>query len=302
MPDSYDALIVGGGPAGLAAALVLGRCLRRVLVCDGGQQRNLASHAIHALPGHEGRRPVEFLAAARRELKRYPSVRVRRTTVEGIARRGAAFAFDCADGSSGLAATVLLATGLVDELPDIPRIGKFYGTSIHHCLYCDGFEYAGAPMLAYGAGDKSAGLALMMSHWSSDIAACCPDGPPGRKLRQRLAEKSIPVLRSPIVELVGAAGKLERVRFADGTSRACRSIFFSTGCSPGSALAEKLGCRRDKRGVVTIDSKTECTSEPGVYVAGDASRDVLLVAVAIGEGAKAAVAINRALLTQEGLL
>src|SRR5215216_2070032 len=114
-----DVLIVGGGPAGLSAALILGRCHRQVLVCDDGQQRNRASHAIHGLLGREGKSPPAFLEDARRDLARYESVSIKVTRVSEIRPVGDGFEFDCADGSTGIASKVLLATGLVDELPQV---------------------------------------------------------------------------------------------------------------------------------------------------------------------------------------
>lgn len=302
MDRALDTLIVGGGPAGLTAALVLGRCLRTVLLCDTGKQRNRAAHAIHAMPGQEGRAPSAFLADVRQELCRYPTIRLLETEVERVASNGGDFEFRCADGTTGSAATVLFATGLVDTLPSIPGIEKFYGGSVHHCVYCDGAEYEGQPLVACGDGDKGAALALMLSHWSADVVACCDETAPSADLEKRLADRRIPVITSRVRELVGKSPILEAVIFENGMRYSCSALFFSTGCTQGSKLVSQLGCLRDERGTIRTDPLTEETTVRGVYVAGDASRDVLLVAVAVGEGAKAGVAINRALLKADGLL
>jgi thioredoxin reductase len=301
MSDDYDALIVGGGPAGLGAALILGRCLRKVLVCDTGQQRNRKSHGIHGLPGHEGCSPQDYLESLREELNKYPTIHYRRSAVTEIARTGTSFEF-CADGRREKAKKVLLATGLVDKLPDWPMIDEYYGQSIHHCLYCDGAEYAGKSLLAYGESDKGAGLALMMRHWSEDVALCSANLLPSVEMQARLAIHNIPIINTEVSELIGTDGHLRSVRFANGETRRCLAIFFSTGCAQGSNFATDLGCRRDGEGKIITDPKTEETTASGIYVAGDASRDVLLIAVAVGEGIKAGVAINRALLTEAGLL
>jgi thioredoxin reductase len=295
-----DVLIVGGGPAGLSAALILGRCHRKALLCDDGHQRNMASRAIHGLLGREGRSPAAFLDEARQELARYKLIAMRVTRVTDITRAGDEFEFACADGTTGIASKVLLATGLVDELPTLVGIEPLYGVSVHHCLYCDGFEYAGKPVAAYGKGDKGAELAVMMKHWMADVVACS-DGPEvSAHAKRKLREYDIPLRLEPIQSLDGMNGELTNVVFQSGSELPRAGLFFSTGCRQASDLSERLGCKRGPKGGVLTDPDTEETSVPGVYVAGDLSRDVLLVAVAIAEGAEAAVAINKAFLRRDG--
>src|SRR6195952_425358 len=295
-----DVLIVGGGPAGLSAALILGRCHRKALLCDDRHQRNLASRAIHGLLGREGRSPATFLDDARRELGGYSSIALRTTRVTEIVRRGDQFEFACADGTNGTASKILLATGLVDQLPELAGIKPLYGASVHHCLYCDGFEYAGKPVAAYGKGDKGAELAVMMKHWMADVVACSDGTEVSAQAMRKLAEHNIPLRTEPIRHLKGADGELTKIVFESGPDLLRAGLFFSTGCHQASNLSERLGCKRNAKGGVIIDPDTEESSVSGVYVAGDVSRDVLLVAVAIGEGAQAAVAINKAFLRRDG--
>jgi thioredoxin reductase len=296
----FEVLIVGGGPAGLSAALLLGRCHRNALLCDDGHQRNLSSRAIHGLLGREGQSPLDFLDKARKELARYKSVTVRETRVTDICPAGEEFEFVCADGSTGTASKVLLATGLVDELPELAGIEPLYGVSVHHCLYCDGFEYAGKPVAAYGKGDKGAELAIMMRHWMSDVVACSDGTEVSAQAVRKLKEHSIPLRTEPIQSLEGADAELTKIVFTSGPDLHRAGLFFATGCHQASDLSKRLGCKRDAKGGVVIDPDTEESSVPGVYVAGDMSRDVLLVAIAIGEGAQAAVAINKAFLLRDG--
>jgi thioredoxin reductase len=296
----FDVLIVGGGPAGLSAALILGRCHRKALLCDEDHQRNRASHAIHGLLGREGRSPAAFLDEARQELTRYRSISVRGTRVAEITPTGDKFAFTCTDGSTGIASKVLLASGVVDECPELPGIKSLYGISVHHCLYCDGFEYAGKPVAAYGKGDKGAELAMMMKHWMADVVACSDGSEVSADVMRKLKHHGIPLRAEPVRSLEGANGELAKIVFKSGPDLARAGLFFSTGCHQASDLSERLGCKRGAKGGVVTDLDTEETSVPGVYVAGDASRDVLLVAVAIAEGAQAAIAINKAFLRRDG--
>jgi thioredoxin reductase len=303
MADVYDVVIVGGGSAGLSAAIVLGRCRRRVFLCDVGQPRNQASRAVHCLLGHEGTPPKELLARGRSELERYTTVEAHADRVTEITPSANQFVIACADGFTLRARKVLLTTGLTDEVPRLEGIEQLFGRSIHHCPYCDGFEHRDQPLAVYGAGDKGAGLALMMKQWSSDVILCT-DGASevSSTMKSRLQQHDIAVCSERIARLEGTEdGTLQRIHLQGGKVLKRTAIFFTTGCHQSSDLSAALGCARDKKGGIVTDPVTEESSVRGVYVAGDASRDVLLVAVAIAEGAKAGVAINRALLQEDGL-
>ncbi len=303
MTESFEVLIVGAGPAGLSAALVLSRARRRVVMCGSGETRNHVSHGIQGLLTHEGQLPSDFIAAADQDLSRYLTLHRRHCEVVEVKSHYHGFAFACADGSGGTAKKVLLATGLRDELPSISGVETFYGRSVHHCLYCDGFEYSDRPIAAFGEADKGAGLALMMHQWSPDVVACTGGGASvSPEMLKRLVAHGIRIIEMPIAALEGEGSVLRRIRFEDGSHIDREAMFFSTGCHQKSDLWRALGCVRDEKGGIVTHALTEETSVPGVYVAGDVSRDVLLIAVALAEGAKAAVAINRALLSEDGLV
>lgn len=303
MAKACDVAIVGGGAAGLSAAILLGRCRREVVLIDTGTPRNQASRAVHGLLGHEGRAPSELLAIARIELARYESVALRSDFVTAITRSDRGFSVTCQSGSIFSARKILLTTGLIDDVPCLEGIEPLYGRSVHHCPYCDGFEHRDQPLAVYGSGDEGAGLALMMKQWSSDVLLLT-DGqaPVSSGMAERLEQQSIEICSEQIARLEGTEdGALKRIRLKSGSVKERTAMFFSTGSRQRSNLSETLGCRRDDKGGIVTDPVTEESSVPGVYVAGDASRDVLLVAVAIAEGAKAGVAINRALLKEDGL-
>ena len=202
MADFYDVIVVGGGAAGLSAAIVLGRCRRRVFVCDVGQPRNQASRAVHCLLGHEGTPPSDLLVRARFELERILTVELHAGRVTNISLSRHQFSVVCAEGSTLRARKVLLATGLTD---DVPRLELSNGSSrsVHHCPYCDGFEHRDQPLAVYGVGDKGAGLALMMKQWSSDVVLCT-DGPSQfSSIMRALQQHGIPVCCERISKLEG---------------------------------------------------------------------------------------------------
>jgi thioredoxin reductase len=237
------------------------------------------------------------------ELEQYPTVTSRGDRVTNITPSGNQFSVACADGFTVIARKVLLTTGLIDEVPRLEGIERLYGRSVHHCPYCDGFEHRDQSLAVYGEGDNGARLALMMKQWSSDVLLCT-DGPSAvsPSMQTRLQQHGIAVCSDTIARLEGTEdGALQKIHLQNGKALERAAIFFTTGCRQGSELSASVGCARDEKGGIVTDPLTEESSVPGVYVGGDASRDVLLVAVAIAEGAKAAVAINRALLQEDGL-
>jgi thioredoxin reductase len=294
----YDVIIVGAGPAGLNAALVLGRCRRRVLVCDAGLPRNRASHALHGFLTRDGTEPLELLRLGREELGRY-GVELRNAVVHDACRNTRGFEVVLEDGTCVEARMLLLATGVIDELPQVEGVRELYGTSVFHCPYCDGWEMRDRPLAVYGRGRNGARLALGLKTWSADIVLCS-DGP--ARLRAgdtgRLARHGIAVREDPIVRVEGRDGILERIVFASGEPLPRRGLFFSTGNFQKSRLPLRLGCEFTEKGAVRTN-RAQGTAVPGLYVAGDAARDVHFAVVAAAEGAKAAVAINKALQEEE---
>lgn len=303
MNDAYEVVIVGGGPAGLSAAIVLGRSRRHVLLCDEGETRNQAARAIHALLGQEGIAPSELTERGRRELLLYDTVIFRKICVSAVTQKDAEFAVECSDGKIVTARKLLLATGIVDEMPNISGVERFYGRSVHHCPYCDGFEHRDKPLAVYGPGDKSATLALMLKQWSKDVVICADASDQiSPAMRAKLQKHEISIRSEKIEGLIGTNdGSLTGIKLNSGEVLKRAALFFSTGSRQRSDLWASLGCARDDKGGIIIDPVTEESSVRGVFVAGDASRDVLLVSVAIAEGTKAGVAINRALLKDDGL-
>jgi thioredoxin reductase len=295
----FDVIIVGAGPAGLSAALILGRSRRRVLVCDSGQPRNAVTHALHGFLTRDGVEPAEFLGLAREQLRPYETVELRQTTVTDAIRLPTHFEVRLRDGRRISSRKLLLATGVVDELPEIAGLSEFYGRSVFHCPYCDGWELRDQPLAIYGCGENGSGLALELILWSPDLVLCT-NGPSqlSEEQLERLARHNISVREDKIVQLKGVDGLLESIEFANGETLARRGMFFSTDQRQGSDLPKKLGCEFTEQGCVDT-GEYESTNVPGLYVAGDASRLVQFVIVAASEGAQAAVAINKELMKED---
>jgi thioredoxin reductase len=294
----YDVIIVGAGPAGLSAALMLGRCRRRVLVCDTGRPRNAASQAMHGFLSRDGIAPAEFLRIAREQLRQYETVEVRDVEVTRAACRDARFSVTTADGSELASRKLLIATGVIDNLPDIPGFSRLYGRSVFHCPYCDGWEVRDRPLAIYGRAARGCGLALELTGWSRDLVLCT-DGPSGIAPddRARLDRHGIGVREDRLVSLDGR-DRLERIVFAAGDPLVRHALFFTTGQTQQSQLAKEMGCEMNDKGTVRT-GEYEATHLPGLFVAGDASRAVQWVIVAAAEGAEAAFAINTGLLKED---
>jgi len=295
----YDVIIIGGGPAGLSAALVLGRCRRQVLVCDTGTPRNAASQAMHGFLSRDGIPPWEFLQIARDQLRPYETVELRDVEVTAAVCRDSRFHVTLAGGATLETRKLLIATGVRDNLPDIPGFQELYGKSVFHCPYCDGWEVRDRPLAIYGRGDRGLGLSLELTGWSRDLVLCT-DGPSEIAAADlaRLDRNGIRVREERVTRLEGT-DRLERIVFDDGAPLDRHALFFTAGQTQQSQLATELGCAMNDKGTVRT-GKYEATHLAGLYVAGDASRAVQWVIVAAAEGAEAAFDINAALL-KEGL-
>ncbi len=299
--EPRDVVIVGAGPAGLSAALILGRCRRTVLVCDTGKPRNRRAQAMHGYLTRDGMNPLEFLQRARRDLARYDTVVLREAEVVAAeCQADGRFEATLATGERVRSRKLLIATGVSDNLPDVPGLAGLYGRSVFHCPYCDGWELRDQPIAIYGRGDRGFGLSLELTAWSRDLVLCT-DGPPelADEARQRLDRNGIAIRDERVARVEGRDGILDRIVFEAGEPLARRALFFTTGQSQQSALAVRLGCAFNDKGTVRT-GKYESTHLPGLYVAGDASRAVQWVVVAAAEGAEAAFAINTDLI-KEGL-
>jgi thioredoxin reductase len=292
----HDVSIIGAGPAGLNAALILGRCRREVVVFDSGQPRNAKSRGLHGFLSRDGTPPLVLRDLGRAELTRYPNVRFRDVEVSGVFRGDGFFELALATGERVRSRILLLATGRVDLVPDRPGFREFYGHGVYHCPYCDGWEHRDSGLVAYGRGQCAYDYALELLTWSQHITLCS-DGPDKLSSAQRetLSNNGIQVNETEIAGLRGQADRgLTHVLFKNGEALPCDALFFQSDCVQQSPLAESLGCKLDENGAVPCTGQAS-TEVPGLYVAGNVRGGLHLAIMAAAEGAEAGVAINNAL-------
>lgn len=304
MDNGWDCVIVGGGAAGLSAALVLGRARRRVLLVDGGAQSNSAAHGIGGLLGHDGRPPAQLYAAGHRELAAYPNVEVRTGEVISAGRTDGDFTLDLADGQPQTARRVLLATGMEYRPPELIGLAPLWGRSVFHCPFCHGWEVRDQPLAVLANGDRAVHATLLLRGWSDDVVLLT-DGPPELDDDQRglLAAAEVRIDDRPVAELLSANGELTAVVFADGDRLDRRGLLVSTRLHQRSELAAQLGVRLREPNILAenaIEVDEFCrASVPGVFAAGDVSAQMPQVAAAIATGSLAGAAVMQSLMADD---
>jgi thioredoxin reductase len=291
----YDSVIIGGGPAGLTCGYFLARARRSVVIVDSGQPRNAATWAIHGFLGHEEITPDELRRRGRRQAEGAGSQFVEATATS--ARREETFLVETTCGPLR-ARTLVLAYGLRDVRPDIPRFGEFYGRSIFHCPDCDAGDFADQPLGVVGSEKKAAAMTLLLRQWTPRLSLLTN----GRaaewdeQAQTALRSERVRVHTEPIVRLHGADGLLERVELSSGECVEVAGLFFAVATERCCGIAEELGCELDEvRPHVKVDHHKQ-TSIPGVYAIGDLIAGSQLAVTAAADGAIAAISINKDLL------
>ncbi|MBB6670844.1 NAD(P)/FAD-dependent oxidoreductase [Cohnella nanjingensis] len=293
-----DVVIIGGGPAGLNAALVLGRARKNVAVIDEGRPRNAVTRETHGFLTRDGISPSEFRRMAKEEIGAYPSVSFVADTAVSIVGTDGRFQMETEQGQTFASKKVLFAVGMKDRPLDIPGLAEVYGKSAFVCPYCDGWELRDQPLVIINKGAELMHFAPLISGWTNRFTVCTngPDELTDAE-REELRQHQVPLFDSPIRHIDSSDGIVRQVVLEDGTTVPCRGIFFKPELVTGSELLRMIGCEITEWGAVVVDNLGK-TNVPGVYSAGDAASRMHQAIAAASMGALAAAAINNELNTE----
>lgn len=289
----YEVAIVGGGPAGLQCALLLGRARRSVILIDRGEPRNADVIETHGFLTRDGATPADLFACAREQLRRYPNVAFQTSEAQSARpSESDSFELEIQNGERIVASRVLIATGMRDRLPEIPELRECWGKSAFVCPYCDGWEVRDAPIAVWGNTRSGTSLARELYQWSRDILVCSGlTTPITPDEREWLDANGVRVKEGSIARLHHDAGGLQAIEFDDGERVPRRALFLSVMLEQCCDLAEAMGCHLTTRGHIDVDHEYR-TSVPGVYAAGDCVTHMHQIVFAAASGARAAIAIN----------
>ncbi|HST64216.1 MAG TPA: NAD(P)/FAD-dependent oxidoreductase [Mycobacteriales bacterium] len=297
--ETFDVVIVGGGAAGLSAALVLARARRRLLVVDSGQPRNAPAEHMHGYLSRDGLPPAELLAAGREEVTAYGG-EVLADTVEDVVACGSdAFRLRLAGGRRLSARRLLVATGLRDEIPAVPGLRERWARDVLHCPYCHGWEVRDRRLgvLANGS-PETVRYAQIVRQWADDVVLFVPAGVLTDADRTELVARAVGVVEGEVTRVVTADDRLHGVQLSDGRTVQRDALFVPPRFVPNNDLLTRLGCELDAHGWVGKDG-TGRTSVPGVWVSGNVANPRAQVITAAGEGSAAAIAINADLVEDD---
>jgi thioredoxin reductase len=292
-----DVIIIGGGAAGLTAAIYLGRFRRKVIVFDTGKQANRVSHAAHGFFTRDGTAPADLIRIGQEQLRPYETVQIRHDEVTAIMPDGNTFKVTLSDSTSLTTRKVLLATGLKDALPPVKGIEAFWGTSVFHCPYCDGWEMRDQPLAMINDGATALHVANLLRVLTDDLVLCTNGGTQlSEQERAELRAAKVRIIDTPIAALEGSDGQIESIVFSDGERLARRGVFVKITSTQHAPFATQLGCQMTDN-FVQVDELGR-TSVPGVYAAGDLATRFRQVAMAVSQGATAGAGINTDLVTE----
>ncbi len=296
--DAYDVVIVGGGPAGLSAALALGRARRRVLLLDGNEPRNAPTHAAHNFLTRDGEHPLELRRIGREQLAPYTTVQIQEREIVQAGGHDGSFHLTLGDGDQIGARKVILATGVRDIMPPVEGFQRLWGKSVFACPYCDGWEHRDRPWAVLAAPSDVLGYAGLLASWTRDLVALTNgEGEVDMETARGLAALGIPIRVEPIVRLHGEDGQLRRIDFAGGDPLERSVLFNRPRQEPRNDLATQLGCDLVEApipGLIRVEGMQQ-TTVAGVFAAGDVTTPMQSIAMAVSSGSAAGAMANHQL-------
>jgi thioredoxin reductase len=296
--DDFDVVVIGGGAAGLSAALVLSRARRKVLVVDSGTPRNAPAAHMHGFLSRDGLPPGELLAIGRDEVEGYGATIVEGAATELVPNGETGFWVLLADGQRISTRRLLLATGLRDELPDIPGVRDRWARDVLHCPYCHGWEVRDQQLGVLGGSPEAVRYAQIVRQWADDVVYFTEPGTLTAAESSQLAARAIGIVEGTVKQVLVEDDRLCGVEMEDGRVIPRQAVFVPPRFVPNNSLLVGLGCDLDEKGWVTVDS-TGRTSVPGVWVAGNLVNPRAQVITAAGEGSAAAIAMNADLVEED---
>jgi len=290
----FDAIVVGGSYAGMAAALQVARARRKILVIDAGLRRNRFAAHSHGFLGQDGVDPGQIAAVAREQLRSYPNLVWMDGRADRAAKDGETFTVITDGGAEHRASRLVLAIGVTDILPDIPGLQERWGKSVFHCPYCHGYELGGGPVGVLAVGDVSAHQAMLIPEWGPTTFFLNQTFEPGSDQVRQLDARGVTIERTPVKRISGEAD----IELADGRVISLAGLFTASRTRPASPLAEDLGCALDEGplGPFLRTNPIKETTVPGVFACGDAARGAGSVSLAVGDGALAGAGVHRSLV------
>jgi thioredoxin reductase len=292
----FDVIVVGGSYSGMAAALQIARARRSVFILDAGLRRNRFAEASHGFLGQDGRSPAAIAADARIQLLTYPTVTWIDATAKIARKTSGCFSIETAEGCIYNAKRLVLATGIVDQLPDIPGLKERWGRNVFHCPYCHGYELNNGQLGVLATGPYSIHQAMLVPDWGRTTLFTNSALEIDTEQAVRLAERGVTIEDELVAEVTGPRSD---VRLHDGRTIPLDGLFTQPRTRPASPLPEQLGCLFENGPLgqfLRTDATTRQTTVPGVFACGDVARPAGSVSLAVGDGAAAGVAAHQSLI------
>jgi len=295
-----DCAVVGGGPAGLSASLVLGRARRKTILFDDNKPRNAVTNEAHGYLTRDGINPQEMKKIAHAELSHYPDVRIEKQRVKEVKEVNGLFHLTTENGESFQSKKLILATGLKEILPAVKHVEEFYGMSLFNCPYCDGWELKDQPLAIISESQWAFNMAKMVSNWSNDLVVCTNGKSKLTDEEKRILESQGIIIREEkIKSLSGKSGKLEEIEFDGGQKIQRTGGLVTPDSKQASSIGESLGCRLNDKGGIEVDSFKRTTIE-GVFACGDTVIEgPAQLIIAASEGSMAAFGVNSDLVEEK---